>query len=124
MPFNPPKTNTMSNEAEVKPGVFMQSLLRNNKQIKEDRAIAIGESAEMIYKRTVEDIEVQIKQLRRGREAALDLSPTTADSLILANNFDSASFVSKDITAGIELRNLEIKLDIARKRYEELFTTT
>jgi len=102
-------------------GAFINSLVRNNKKIREDRALAIGESAQMIYKRTVEDIEVKIKQLRRERESMLDLSPTTADSLVLASDFNSNAFVDKDIRVGIELRELEIKLEIAKTRYQYLF---
>ena len=45
-------------EPEVKleemAGAFVSSLIRNNKKIREDRAIAIAEAAQMIYKREVE----------------------------------------------------------------------
>lgn len=106
---------------EIK-GAFVGSLVRNNKKIREDRAIAIAEAAQMIYKREVEDLEMQIKQRKREREAMLDLSPTDAQSLVLASDFDAKQFVSKDIQIGIDIRNLEIKLDIAKSRYAKLFT--
>lgn len=102
-------------------GAFVGSLVRNNKKIREDRAIAIAESAEMLYKRQVEDTEIQIRQLRRDREAMLDLSPTDATSLVLASDFDAKKFVEKDIQLGVAIRNLEITLDIARARYTHLF---
>lgn len=102
-------------------GAFVGSLVRNNKKIREDRAIAIAESAQMIYKREVEDTELRIKQLKREREAMLDLSPTTADSLVLASDFDAKKFVEKDIQLGVSIRNLEITLEIASKRYKHLF---
>jgi len=102
-------------------GAFVASLVRNNKKIREDRAIAIAESAEMIYKREVEDLTVQIKQLRRERDAMLDLSPENAQSLVLASDFDAKEFVAKDIDLGIKIRNLEIKLEIASTRYKQLF---
>ena len=104
-------------------GIFMNVLTRNNKKIREDRAISIAEDAELIYKRKVEDIETQIKRKRRDRDGMLDLSPTTADSLVLASDFDAEKFVAKDLALGIEIRNLEISLDIARSRYEILFGT-
>lgn len=103
-------------------GAFVDSLKRNNKKIREDRAIAIAEDAKMIYKREVEDLQLEIKKLRREREAMLDLSPTTADSLVLASDFDSKAFVQKDISIGVQIRNLEIKLDISLARYNHLFT--
>lgn len=102
-------------------GVFVDSLKRNNKKIRDDRAVAIAEDAQMIYKRTVEDYELEIRRLRRERDGMLDLSPTTADSLVLATDFNSKAFVEKDIEIGVNIRNLEIKLDIAKSRYESLF---
>lgn len=102
-------------------GAFVESLKRNNKKIREDRAIAIAEDAQIIYKREVEDLELEIKKLRREREAMLDLSPTTADSLVLASDFDSKAFVQKDLDLGVKIRNLEIKLEIASKQYKYLF---
>ena len=86
-------------------GAFGISLFRNNKQIKRDRAIMIIESAEMLYKRTVEDIEHDIKQLKRDREAMLDLSPTDAHSLTMPSDFDAKKFVEKDIKFGGNIRN-------------------
>jgi hypothetical protein len=110
------------NSLEEMDGKFVQNLVRNNKKIREDRAIAIAESAQMIFKREVEDLELEIKGLRRDRENMLDLSPTNADSLVLATDFDAKAFVKKDLELGVKIRNLEIKLDIARNRYNELFT--
>jgi hypothetical protein len=106
--------------AELK-GAFVGSLVRNNKKIREDRAIAIAEAAEMHYKREVEDTEIKIKAIKREREAMLDLSPKDAQSLILATYFDAKKFVEKDIELGIKIRNLEITLEVARSRYNILF---
>jgi len=103
-------------------GAFIESLKRNNTQIRDERAIAIYEDAELIYKRNIEDIEVNIKRLNRKREGMLDLSPTHADSLVLAKDFDSRSFFREDIELGINIRNEEIKLKIAKDRYDILFT--
>jgi hypothetical protein len=102
-------------------GAFMESLVRNNKKIREDRALAIGEAAEMIYKRRVEDLRLKIKQLKRERDAMLDLSPTTADSLVLASDFDEQKFVDREIDLGLKIRENEITLEIAEDRYTHLF---
>ena len=72
----PEKTSELDNMK----GAFVGSLVRNNKKIREDRAIAIAESAEMLYKRKVEDTELQIKQLKRDREAMLMSLPTLAST--------------------------------------------
>ena len=102
-------------------GAFVASLTRNNKKIREDRAIQIGESAEMIYRRTVEDLELEIKTLKREREGLLDLSPTDANSLVLASDFSAKAFVDKDLDLGLRIRNAEIKLEIAQTRFNYLF---
>ena len=107
-------------EQEMK-GAFVDSLKRNNKQIKDDRAEAIAEDAEMRYRRTVEDLDIDIKRMKRARENMLDLSPENALSLMVASNFDSAKFVDEDIKLGIDIRNAEIKLDIAEQQFEHLF---
>lgn len=106
---------------EIK-GTFVASLTRNNSQIKKDRALAIVEDAQMIYKREIEDLETTIKRTKRDRENMLDLSPDSATSLKLASDFDAKAFVQKDIDLGIKIRNMEITLEIATVRYKELFT--
>lgn len=102
-------------------GAFYSNLNRNNKTIKKDRAIAITEDAQLIYKRELEDMEMNLKRLYRERVNMLDLSPTNADSLVLASDFDAKAFVNKDIELGVKIRNLEIRLEIARKQYNFLF---
>ena len=106
---------------ETNQGAFLESLVRNNKKIRQDRAEAIGEDAQIRYKREVEDLEIKIRQLNRERESMLDMSPENAMSLVLASDFDSKAFVEKDIAMGVEMRNLQIKLEIASERFAHLF---
>lgn len=112
---------TSSETLKEMKGAFVESLTRNNRKIREDRAVAIAEDAKIIYKREVEDLEQEIKRVLRERENMLDLSPTDAHSLVLATDFNSKDFVNKDLELGVKVRNLEIKLDIARRRYNYLF---
>lgn len=109
-------------EKEIKTqGAFIDSLKRNNKQIREDRAAAIAEDAELLYKRSVEDLEVSISRMKRDQENMLDLSPENAMSLKLASDFNADEYVKKDLDLGVRIRNEEIRLEIARKRYNYLF---
>ena len=110
-------------ENEVLEGAFLGALKRNNKQIRDDRAIAIVESAQLVFKREVEDLEMSIKQMKRDQENMLDLSPTNAQSLVLASDFDASKYAKKDIEIGVKIRNAEITLEIAKKRYVYLFGT-
>jgi len=111
----------MSDDVETKQGAFIESLKRNNKQIRNDRATAISEDTELLYKRHIEDLSVSIKRMKRDQENMLDLSPENATSLKLASDFDSAEFVAKDIDLGVRIRNDSIKLEIAMEQYEHLF---
>jgi hypothetical protein len=114
----------MSEENKVlteKEGAFSSSLKRNNKEIRNDRATAISEDTEVVYNRKIEDIELSIKRMRREQENMLDLSPTNAMSLMLANDFDCNKFTEKDVELGVKIRNAEITLEIATKRFEYLF---
>lgn len=114
--------NQVIDPLEDMKGAFVGSLVRNNKQIRKDRATSIAEDTQTLYNRTVEDIELDIKKLKRERENMLDLSPTDAMSLKLASDFNSREFVDKDIELGVKIRNLEIRLEIAKSRYKHLFT--
>ncbi len=111
----------MSIEQEAVTGAFIGSLKRNNKQIREDRATAIAEDTDLVYKRNIEDLQMSLKKMRRDQENMLDLSPHHADSLIVASDFDSKEYVGKDVELGVKIRNTEIKLEIAQKRYGFLF---
>lgn len=102
-------------------GAFNASLVRNNKQIRSDRAIAITEDAQLLYKRQVEDLETKIKRMRRERENMLDLSPGDKNSLMLATDFDGSAFAAKDLELAVNIRNEEIKLGLAQERYNHLF---
>ena len=112
-------TDEVKNEQEV--GAFVSSLKRNNKQIRDDRAATIAEDTQLVYKRKIEDLEMSIKKMAREQENMLDLSPTNAQSLILASDFKSQEYADKDVELGVKIRNAEITLEIAKKRYTYLF---
>jgi len=114
------ETNEQNETQELK-GAFVQSLTRNNKQIRGDRAVAITEDVELLYKREIENLEIGIKRWRREQENMLDLSPDNALNLKPAKDFDADAYVIKDLDLGVKIRNEEIKLEIAKRRYAYLF---
>ena len=111
----------MAEEEQIIEGAFFESLKRNNRQIRKDRAASIVEDAHLVYRREVEDLAIQIKRLKREQENMLDLSPSHADSLVLASDFDAKEYVAKDIEISVKIRNLEIKYELAQARYQYLF---
>jgi hypothetical protein len=113
-------SDEVKNEQEVG-GAFVASLKRNNAKIRADRATAIAEDTQLVYKRKIEDLELSIKKMQRNQENMLDLSPTDAQSLVLANEFDSQAYADTDVNLGLKIRNAEIELEIAQKRYAYLF---
>ena len=102
-------------------GAFFSSLVKGNKEIKKARAEAIAAAARTTYKRKVEDLELELDQLVRDQEDMLDMSPTTTHSLVLASDFKANEWVNKHFLKGVEIRETEIKLAIARKQYAYLF---
>jgi len=102
-------------------GAFVESLTRTNQGIRKDRAEALVESAELLYKRKVEDIEVKIKQLLRDKENMLDLSPDNALSLKVPSDFDAAAYVEKNLELAMKIRNEKIRLMLAKQEYEYQF---
>lgn len=109
-------------EDELKPR-FIGLLQRNNDQIREDRAQIIGADSELIYRRRVEDIELKIKRMEREREGLIDISPLDRNSLTFAD-FQPEALVQKDIELSLTIRNLNIQLEVAVKRFEYLFGKT
>ena len=118
------KNNVVKGITPKVEGAFVTSLKRNNSKIKADRAEAIEEDAEVFYGRTVQDIRLRLKKMRRDRENMLDMSPENSMSLIVASNFDAQAYVDADLKLGVDVRNLEIKLEVAEDRYSYLFGGT
>ena len=111
----------MANDTLEVKGAFQASLKRNNAKIRADRADAISEDTAIKYRRTIEDLELDIKKMRREQENMLDLSPAEATSLMLASDFNSDEYVSKDLELSVKIRNTTIRLELAKERYEYLF---
>lgn len=115
------QTTDTTTSTETGKGVFYESLRRNNAKIRADRAATISEDAQLEYKRMIEDLAMDIKRMKRDQDNMLDLSPTDANSLKLASDFEAKEFVTKDVDLGFRIRNSEIRLEIAKNRYKLLF---
>lgn len=105
-------------------GFLQESLNRSNKDIRKDRAEVIHEDLELIYKRKVEDLENELKRAKRKQLNVFDFSPTNTMSLIMAKELDSVEVLEQDLTMSLSVRNLTIKLNHAKDRYNFLFGNT
>ena len=110
--------------AIVTSGLFIESLLKNNKQIKQTRAQSLAEDLEFAYRTAIEKLRREIREKKRELEDSLDLYPSSTTSLEMAKNFNADSFVEKDIKINVDIRQLEIKLEIAESRYKLLLGKT
>lgn len=117
----------MSNEVKelvVDPkdeGAFFQSLARNQKSIRKDRAENISEEVQLSYRRSVEDQRLVVSRLKRKAINNLDMSPDNAMSLVLAKDLDAPLWVEEDIKLQFDIHNEGIKLTLAEERYIFLF---
>lgn len=102
-------------------GSLYQSLARSNKDIRDQRGRALAEQMETAYRRNIEDLRYDIKELKRKRENMFDFSPTNSQSLVLAKEVEARSILKEDSTISLEIRNMEIRLEIAEARYLDLF---
>lgn len=109
---------------ETTKGALYQSLERSNAQIRKERGDVIAEDLETVFKRNVEDLELKVKRLTRDRANMYDFSPTNTQSLVMAKDLDSTEILEKDMTLSVELRNVVIKLEVAKERYLFLFGKT
>lgn len=106
---------------KTKKGAFIATLERNSEQIRKDRADSIQDVAEVTYRRAVEDLELELRELERNQSAMLDMSPDSTDSLILVKDFNAKRFTEKDLETAYKIRNLKLKLEIAKERCAYLF---
>ena len=107
-------------EKDLRKTRFGRMLTRNNKELRDGRALDILEGIELQYKRSIENMEMELKVKRRNREQSLDLSPTKTFQLSMDVQ-DAAAFVQKDIELGVEIKQLELKLDVAQRQYADIF---
>ena len=102
-------------------GIFQKMLLRNNKELRDDRGNQIVKAAEKLYRREVEDLNDQLEQLENDRSQLLDVNPGNTQTIINPSDFKAAEFIKSHIAMGLAIRETTIKLEVAKKGYETLF---
>ena len=100
----------------------LRELLKNDKvQVKEKRIDLLYKEAEKVYKRKIEDIEREMQDLKLEREGLIDLTTLDGDNVEKPQDIDWEYIAHEDINIGIKLKNHEIWIEEAKKRYQELF---
>ncbi len=81
------------------------------------------QDAESKYRREIRDLELLIKILKRKQEDLAEQPPTEEETSEITNAIDSGAYVSKEIEIGVQIRDMEKKLESAKKRLQFLFET-
>jgi len=102
-------------------GYIAESLTRDSGQIKRDRAESIAEDIKISYERAIQDLEIEVKKIKRKMKGTFDFSPNSTFSLVLADNVEGVDIVEKDMDNALAYRNKKVKLILAKKRYNHLF---
>lgn len=106
---------------ELVSGAFVTALKRTNSQLRNDRAAGISDTAETMYKRTVEDLRLELKKLQREQESILDLGTNNKNTIIMESDFDVNKFILTDLDIAMKIVSVREKLMIAEARYDYLF---
>lgn len=117
--------NADINVAPARPeakGQFAQALTASNRQIQRTRALQLTETTRMLYRRRVEDLVSEHRQLMLAAQGQLDLRGDNALSLNPASkDFDAGTWVDANIAARMGIRNNLQKLAVAYFGYSQLF---
>ncbi len=104
-----------------KQGKFGKLLMRSNTKLREDRGAQIVKATPPTHGRRIEDLQEILDNLKVDQDNMLDINPSNTQTIINPSDFESESFVDKDIEIGIKIRNIQIKLNVAQGRYNALF---
>jgi predicted RNase H-like nuclease (RuvC/YqgF family) len=93
----------------------------NEKPTRRERTTTASKAAKSVYKREMQNIARLIRQLKREQENMADRPLTDTQTSEIADAIDSGAYVSKEIEIGVKIRDLEKKLESAKKRFQFLF---
>lgn len=102
-------------------GALGQSLARNSKQIKLDRAMNIHRTGEKEFRRRIEDLDDRIINLSQERDSLLDMSPDDANKLTIGTDFRASEFYEAVRKFTLQIRETKVELDEMKAQYEYIF---
>jgi hypothetical protein len=104
-----------------KQGSNIAFTMGNEKPTASKRATVAAKDAESLYKREMQNLERLIRLLKKEQDNMANLSPTDKRASEITDAIDSGTYVSKEIEIGVKIRDLEKKLETAKKRFQFLF---
>lgn len=94
-------------------GKFFNAISRTEEEVSKERAEGIAEETELVFRRQVEDTELELKQLERQKKETLNV--------INLDNFKSNKFVDDQLSLAIKINNVKKRLVIIKEQYAEMF---
>ena len=103
------------------PGSDIAFTMGDEKPKVSKRAAAASKDAATLYKREMQNLERLIGLLKKERDTMARRPLTDKQTSEITDAIDSGAYVSREIEIGVKIRDLEKKLDTARKRFQFLF---
>ena len=100
---------------------LLDVLLRNGNTVDKERAERIEKGVRKHYQRKIQDIKEKRSDLMDKVAASLDLKGEDANSMVNPKNFDAQMFVAIDLEDTLNLKQFDLDIATAEKRYLELF---
>lgn len=105
----------------AKGGALQQSLDRNSKTIRKDRAQTISDTARLRYRRAIEDKHLSLRECKSQQDALIDMSPDNTMSIIRVADFDAEEFVKANADLARKIYDLSIVIEVMTADYKRLF---
>lgn len=102
-------------------GVFGESLQRNFKQIREDRANIMTRSSLSLYKGKIDKLYLEMDKLEIDRNNLLDFAGDSTTRILSLDQFDAEAFCRKDEEITLKMRELKIRIEELTDRFFKLF---
>jgi hypothetical protein len=86
-----------------------------------EKATSASSDAKSVYRREIQNLDRLIRQLKTEQEYIAGLPVTDKETSEITDAIDSGTYVSKEIEIGVKIKNLEKKVESAKKRYQFLY---
>ena len=107
--------------SDLRNSPFLNKISRSNKELRQDRALIIAKGTEKALRRKIEDFNDNLESLKLSLENLLDINPSNTHTIINPSDFDSAAYIRTAEEIDLKIRDITIRRDLAKVRYEQLF---
>jgi len=100
---------------------FLNKISRSNKELRQDRALIIAKGTEKALRRKIEDFNDNLESLKLSLANLLDINPSNTHTIINPSDFDAAAYIRTAEEIDLKMRDITIRRDLAKERYDQLF---